>query len=69
MDSVLRAVPPTREEKRLYLPSKTDISEARKLRSEGWNTVDGFENETNVKAEADRLRCSYFLSDGIIQKT
>ena len=68
MDSVLRAVPAACEEKRLYLPNKTDITEARKFRGEGWITVDGLETDANNKAEANRLRCSHFLSDGIIQK-
>ena len=68
MDSVLRALPAARKEKRLYLPTKTDIGEARKFRSEGWITVDGLETDVDIKVEANRLRCSHFLSDGIIQK-
>jgi ATP phosphoribosyltransferase regulatory subunit len=68
MDSVLRAVPATREKKRLYLPTNTNIAETRKFRSEGWITVDGLETDVDIKVEANRLRCSHFLSDGIIQK-
>jgi ATP phosphoribosyltransferase regulatory subunit len=68
MDSVLRALPAARKEKRLYLPTKTGIGEARKFRSEGWITVDGLETDVDIKVEANRLRCSHFLSDGIIQK-
>jgi ATP phosphoribosyltransferase regulatory subunit len=68
MDSVLRALPAARNEKRLYLPTKTDIGEGRKFRSEGWITVDGLETDVDIKVEANRLRCSHFLSDGIIQK-
>jgi len=69
MDSVLRAVPATEEERRLYLPTKTDIAESRKLRGEGWITVDGLDTGGDVKKEAKRLRCSHFLSNGTIQKT
>jgi ATP phosphoribosyltransferase regulatory subunit len=69
MDSVLRAVPFAWKEKRLYLPTKIDIAEARKFRGKGWITVEGLEPEVNIKVEAKRLRCSHFLSDGIIQKT
>jgi ATP phosphoribosyltransferase regulatory subunit len=68
MDSVLRAMPAAQRKKRLYLPSKTDVAEARKLRSEGWITIDGLESDVKDKAEANRLCCSHFLSDGIIQK-
>jgi ATP phosphoribosyltransferase regulatory subunit len=68
MDSVLRAVPATREKKRLYLPTNTNITETRKFRSEGWITVDGLKTDANFKVEANRLRCSHFLSNGTIQK-
>jgi ATP phosphoribosyltransferase regulatory subunit len=69
MDSVLRAVPAAQEEKRLYLPTETNIAEARKCHGEGWITVDGLKTDADVKAEAKRLSCSHFLSDGTIQKT
>ena len=69
MDSVLRAVPAAQEEKRLYLPTETNIAEARKFHGEGWITVDGLKTDADVKAEAKRLSCSHFLSDGTIQKT
>ena len=68
MDSILRAMPATPKNKSLYLPSKTDIAEARKFRSEGWITVYGLGTGGNNKAEANRLRCSHFLSDGVIKK-
>lgn len=68
MDSVLRAVPATGEKKRLYLPNNINIAEARKFRSEGWITVDGLETDAIFKVEANRLRCSHFLSNGTIQK-
>ena len=68
MDSVLRAIPSTLEERRLYLPIETNISKARKFRSEGWITVVGLEADGDDKAEASRLGCSHLLSNGIIQK-
>jgi ATP phosphoribosyltransferase regulatory subunit len=68
MDSVLRAMPATLKENRLYLPTATDIGLARKFRCEGWITVTGLESNGGDKAEASRLDCSHFLSNGIIQK-
>lgn len=68
MDSILRAMPGTPENKSLYLPNKTDITEARKFRREGWITIDGLETGGDDRAEANRLRCSHFLSDGEIKK-
>jgi ATP phosphoribosyltransferase regulatory subunit len=68
MDSVLRAMPATLKENRLYLPMATDIGLARKFRGEGWITVTELESNGGDKAEASRLDCSHFLSNGIIQK-
>ena len=67
MDSVLRAIAPAEAKKRLYLASGTDNAEGRKLRAEGWITIDGLENGDDAKKEAKRLGCSHFLSDDQIQ--
>jgi ATP phosphoribosyltransferase regulatory subunit len=67
MDSVLRALPTTVQGKRLYVPTETDIAKARKLRAEGWVTVDGLVKRANAQVEAKRLGCSHFLSDDQIQ--
>lgn len=66
MDSVLRALPAPTTVQRLYLPTATDRSEARKLRSEGWITVDGLARSTDAKKEGKRLGCSHYLSNGKI---
>ena len=68
MDSILRAIPTSGENKRLYIPAITDISEARKLRKEGWITISGLEAKGNDKAEAKRMHCSHYLLNGIIKK-
>ncbi len=67
MDSVLRAVPPVPAGRRLYLPTETQPDEARRLRAEGWNTLDGLSEGADAAAEATRLGCSHYLSDGRIE--
>lgn len=67
MDTVLRAVPPASPGKRLYIGAETTITEARKLREEGWITVDGLAEITESAIEAKRLGCSHYLSDGEIK--
>ncbi len=69
MDTILRAVPPTSPGKRLYIPTDTDISDARKYRSEGWITVDGLATEVDSKEDARRLGCSHFLLNNKITST
>ncbi len=69
MDTVLRAVPTMDPKKRLYIPINTDISQARKLRSEGWITVDGLANDADIESDAKRLGCTHYLSDGKITYT
>ncbi|MBL6932113.1 MAG: ATP phosphoribosyltransferase regulatory subunit [Rhodospirillales bacterium] len=69
MDTILRAVPPTPSGKRLYLPTGTSSDEARQLRAEGWITVDGLTQQTDVGNAAKRLGCTHFLSDGKIAST
>ena len=68
MDSILRAIPAAREDKRLFIPIETDIGEACKFHKEGWITIDGLEPIGDNKAEAKRLRCSHYLLNGKIQK-
>ena len=67
MDSVLRAVPAAKTSKSLYLPGETPLAEARKLRDDGWVTIDGLTKGIDAATEAKRLGCSHFLTDGKIQ--
>jgi len=68
MDSILRAIPASKEIGRLYIPIEMDVYEARKFRKEGWITINGLESIGNTKTEAKRLGCSHFISNGKIQK-
>jgi ATP phosphoribosyltransferase regulatory subunit len=64
MDSILRALPVTASEDRLYLPYGTSYQAGVALRDAGWVTVAGMAPEPNIAAEAKRLGCSHLLVDG-----
>jgi len=61
LDSLLRAVPPPKAARRLYLPAGTPADLAAGLRAEGWRTVQGLETVAEPRAEARRLGCGYVL--------
>jgi ATP phosphoribosyltransferase regulatory subunit len=64
LDTILRALPPQPETRRLYVPFGTDHATGAGLRGEGWLTVAGLSPESDAKAEAKRLRCTHVLIDG-----
>jgi ATP phosphoribosyltransferase regulatory subunit len=64
LDTVLRALPPQPETRRLYVPFGTDHATGAGLRGEGWLTVAGLSPESDAKAEAKRLRCTHVFVDG-----
>jgi ATP phosphoribosyltransferase regulatory subunit len=64
LDTIMRAVPEAKRAPRVYLPGDTAYAAGRALRDEGWITVNGFEDVTDVAAEARRLACTHYLADG-----
>lgn len=64
LDSVLRAVPKSDVEKRLYLPYNTAQETGLKFRQEGWQTISGLSDEKSVEKEAQRLNCTHLLING-----
>jgi len=67
LDSVMRAVPKTETQDRLYLPFGTLQEDGRKFREQGWVTVAGLKEEHSQVAEAKRQGCTHFLTadDGV----
>lgn len=61
MDTVLRAMPEAPKSDKLYIPFGIDAVTARKLRAEGWITLQGLETEQDAPREAKRLGCSHIL--------
>ncbi len=64
MDTVLRALPRPAPLRRVFLPPGTPAEDGRKLREDGWVTVEGMEPAADAAAEAERLGCGHRLEDG-----
>ncbi len=60
-DTILRALPPQKRLRRIYVPAGSDAATAKRLRSEGWVTVAGLEAVRDSAAEARRLDCGHRL--------
>ena len=64
MDTVLRALPRPAPPRRVLLPAGTPAAEGRKLRKDGWVTVEAMEAAADAAAEAERMGCGHLLEDG-----
>ena len=61
LDSLMGVVPETLSPRRLYLPFGTPADQARKLRDDGWTTIQGLEQSVKPEVEATSLTCSHIL--------
>ncbi len=61
LDSLMRAIPQQDPTRRLYLPFATASAQARRLRGDGWVTVQGLDAEADPEAEARHLGCDHIL--------
>lgn len=68
MDSIVRSLPAPREVRRIFLPAGTPPSEGRRLRAQGWVTVQGLEPELAPPKQAALQRCTHVLIDGEAHK-
>jgi ATP phosphoribosyltransferase regulatory subunit len=68
LDSLLRALERAAPAPRLYLPFATPAGEGRRLRGEGWRTVQGLEAEADPAAEGRRLGCSHLYAAGAVEE-
>ncbi len=66
LDTIMRALPEPSAAQRLYVPFGTSVAVSIPLRADGWITVAGLSPETDVRAEALRLRCSHCWHKGEI---
>ncbi len=67
MDSIMRALPSAAAPSGVFLPVGTPADIGRRLRGEGWVTLQGLEDNVDALAEARRLGCSHlFLNDDVI---
>jgi ATP phosphoribosyltransferase regulatory subunit len=68
-DTILLVLPQQVSPRRIYVPSGSDPTEIRRLRSEGWVTVAGFAPVKDAAAEARRLNCDHHLEGARIIDT
>lgn len=64
MDSVMRALPEAVETPSVFLPFGTAPKDAKKLRDEGWRTIQALNETSDDRAEARRLGCAHVLENG-----
>ena len=67
MDTVLQALPAEKPKRRVFLPLGTADVDGRRLRSEGWMTVQGLSEGAGAEAEARRLKCGHVWLAGHLQ--
>lgn len=68
MDSIVRSLPVPRVVRRVFLPAGTPSSEGRRLRAQGWVTVNGLEQEPAPATQAAGQRCTHVFIDGDARK-
>lgn len=59
MDTVLQALPAAKPRPRVFLPVGTTPADGRRLRKEGWITVQGLAEGAGAEAEARRFKCGH----------
>jgi ATP phosphoribosyltransferase regulatory subunit len=67
MDMVMQALPKAVETPSVFLPFGTSPAAAKKLRVEGWRTVQALENTGDARAEARRLGCAHILDGDAVR--
>lgn len=68
LDSLLRAVPAPKKDRKLYLPFGTKEDAGLALRREGWITVRGLAKTDTPEADAKRLSCTHILTSNTVQE-
>lgn len=68
MDTVMCALPDAVETPSVFLPFGTPPAAAKKLRDEGWRTVQALDETNDAQGEARRLGCAHVLDNGTVRK-
>ena len=67
LDTLMRAVPSEAKTNKLFIPVDVSRDISKKLREDGWITVQGLSQVDDTKKEAQRLSCSHiFLNNKVI---
>ncbi len=63
-DSLMRALPGAEQPPLVYITADAGAGEGKRLRAEGWLTLQGFGNAGEARTEAARLGCTHILEAG-----
>lgn len=66
MDMVMQALPKAAQTPSLFLPFGTTPADAKKLRTDGWRTVQALMETSDARIEARRLGCAHILENGTV---
>ncbi len=66
LDSLMGAVAPISPIEKVYLPLGTSVAEGKKLREDGFRTIQGLTDGADSEKEALRLGCSHVYTEGAI---
>ena len=64
LDSIARAVKPTGNLRKIYVPFGTIPGAGNALREEGWITVAGLEPENDTLINATKMNCTHVFVNG-----
>ena len=67
VDTVMQALPEAVETPSVFLPFGTTPAGAKKLRDEGWRTIQALDKTSDARAEARRLDCTHVLEGGDVR--
>ena len=68
LDSLMRALDDYKPQKKIFVPYGLARKVLSDLQSQGYNTIQGLEDFADIAAEAKRMECDYFWSDGQISE-
>ncbi|MBT6037048.1 MAG: ATP phosphoribosyltransferase regulatory subunit [Kordiimonadaceae bacterium] len=68
LDSLMRALDGYEPQKKVFVPYGIGREDLSNLQSQGYNTISGLEEYTDIAAEAKRMECDYYWSDGQINE-
>ncbi len=66
-DTLLRAIPKATPAQRVYMPMGSSHDDASALRAQGWVTVQGLDDASDINSEAKRLGCGHVFDNGAAQ--
>ncbi|MCP5381270.1 MAG: ATP phosphoribosyltransferase regulatory subunit [Kordiimonadaceae bacterium] len=68
LDSLMRALEITDKDKKIYIPVGADRELLTTLHTQGYRTIQGLDEVSDIKAEASRMNCEFVWLDNKVKK-